>query len=349
MNRLLALLTMVVGAFVWACGDSQGSGDDSDNPQGDTSSASDERGVTDAGDTSAPLGGEACIASISGQVLRNGTSGMSALIAVCRGADLCFTPFDTQADGSFVWDYPGSEETGCTIIDFSSEWLHIDIIPHENYHGFASLAFAVQPTQAEISDQGQTDYDLDVGPLSVFELPEESATYSPETGARVDLFGLSFEIPAGGLVKRPLGADEDLPVENAQEIHVFKAPLDEWDPPFLTAKPDALYYISPRWAKLASPGITLSFEPPEGWNGGDTGVLRLLGRWSVGFEVDEGPMTSEYMYRAADGLCINTDDKENHERMADGFMADCGSVEMTGGRVVTDPIPRLTWVAVAKQ
>ncbi len=340
-NRSLVMMAFMVGLGRAACGDP-------DTPEESASVGTSEEDSTSVGtseEDSAPEEG-ACIGSLSGEVSRNGVEEMAAGIAVCRGVGACFEPFETEADGSFVWEYPHKNDDACTVIDFKTEWLHIEIFPLSDSDNFANYAFTVGSLQEDISDEGAHDLDLHLGRLAVYELPEASATYSPEDGADVDLEGITFVLPGGGIVKRPLGIDEDVPVENPQEIRVFKAPLDEWDPPFVDDPPDALYYLSPHWAKIPTPGVRLSIEPPEGWRDGDTGRVELLGRWATHFAVNEGPISSEYMYRTDEGLCINTDDTDSYDRMYDGFMADCGEAEVVDGRIVTSPLPRFSWVAL---
>ena len=364
MNRLIlfSIITAITaGVFAGACGDNESDASDQESTGQDTGTASDTIPVSDSGagtdpggtsDAGADAGGEeACLASITGQVLKNGTEVIAAQMVVCIG-ELCFNPpASTDADGYFLWEYPRSDEEPCVSHDFREEWLHIQIFPAELEIrlDYATYSFVRHPTQAEISNEGETDYNLDLGMLPLYELPEESATYDPATGASVDLFGLSFELPQNGLIKRPRATDEDQPIEHQQEIRVFKAPLDVWNPPFVETKPDALYYIAPRWAKIADPGAQLTIEPPAGWVDGDTGILHLLGAWTSAYKVDEGPMKSEYVYRDENGRCINTDDDSSVEQVHDGFFTECGTAEMRDGRVVTSSIPRFSWVAISKQ
>ncbi len=358
-NSWILFLMAIAAVAVAACGDDDGGTDDPQERETDTGSdpstsdGSDGDADTDAADDDGdpPEGGEVCLDSVSGKVLKNGTDPIDALVAFCLGEDLCFNPpTTTGADGSFHWRYPRSEEKPCVSLDLVNEWLHLQIFASDLdvREDFASYSIAARPTQEEISDQGEDDFNLDLGDLALYELPAPSVTYEPAAGAVVDAQGLRFELPPGGLVKRPQAQEGDAPVENPQPIRVFRAPLDEWTPPFVDSIPDALYYLSPRWAKIKGEGVSLSFDPPEGWKEGDVGTLHVLGSWTAEFPVDEGPMTSEYIYRNGDGLCVNTDETDGLEQVFDGFYTPCGTAEMIDGRVITSPIPRFAWVAISK-
>lgn len=340
-----AILVAAVG-----CGNS----DPDDNPgdangtdRGDTANESGTASTSDElpGDASVSDDRVACLSSVSGRVLQDGASGIPAVIVVCLGPTLCLAAVPTEADGSFTWDYPGDEEP-CVTEDFNDTWLHFEVMAYENPELYAGYAFVRRPTQADVSDLGESDFDLDLGDLALYRLPPSSVTYTPGQAASVDTGDIAFEVPADGLVKRPLGDEQDVPLENPQPIRVFEAPLSEWSPPFVETPPDALYYLAPRWAKLAAPGVALSIAPPAGWRDGNTGTMRLLGRLATDFEADEGLDASEHIYRDDNGICINTDDDSTVEQVEDGFLEPCGPVEMVDGRIVTPPIPRFTWVAI---
>ncbi len=349
MHRFYVILLMTLGGLTGFCGERSGASEDDTGTKRDTEIARDASAGTETvdaevGDEDAP-----CLGAISGRVLKNGNDGIKALVVVCIGEAICHPPQETEADGTISWVYPDMEEGGrCVPHDFAGdEWLHVEIIAKERPEDYASYAFVTRPTTVEISDEGEDDVTLDIGDLALYELPAESVPYASSTGAVVDLAGLSFSLPKDGLVKQLFGGDT-VPLEFEHDVRVFKAPLDEWDPPFMTDEPDVLYYISPRWSMVAEPGLVLSIEPPDGWADGDEGTVTLLGSWRTPYAVDEGLFRSDYIYRNDNGRCVNTEN-DDFERIPDGFPADCGNAEMVGGRIITAPIPRLTWVAISKQ
>lgn len=343
-QRINALFTFCF-ALLFAS-DCKESSDDAteniDTASGKTSKESDSQTDSDAPGTS----NEAfpCLGEISGRVLKNGTEGIEALVVICMGFDICHNPQVTKTDGTIEWVYPDiAAGEMCVPHDFAGdEWLHIEILPQENPENYATYSFVMRPTTKDISPD---DFTLDVGDLALYELPSAQETFVPSSGAVVDLEGVSFELPPNGLVKESL-TREVSPLELEHDIRVFKAPIEKWKPPFCETTPDALYFIGPRWAQVDEPGVTLSLEPPDGWSNGDVGKMTLLGSWRTTYSNYEGLIRSEYMYRTNDGLCVN--ESEGHERIPEGFVAECGEIEMKNGRIVTPPIPRLTWIAISK-
>jgi hypothetical protein len=337
---LIALLLALT-----ACAENSGQEDDSAGPGADTEKASEDTSG-DATDTEDPsTDGPACLASISGQVLRGGEDGMEAVIVPCIGLT-CFSPVLTDPDGRLLWEHPLSDGEVCRQRDFEAEPLHLEVTALENPEDFASYAFVRHPTREDISDSGEDDFDLNVGILSLYTLPPGGATFDPAAGASVDLDGLAFELPAGGIVKRVV--EDDIPIDHEQAVRVFKAPLDTWNPPFGDSPLDALYFIAPRWAKLAGEGVALSLEPPPGWADGDVGTVLLLGGYTSNYGDDAVRDRSAFIYRGDDGRCINSDDHDALEQVDDGVFTACGTATMTSGRLVTSPIPRFTWIGISK-
>lgn len=324
----------------------------SDNPDDHIDTTSEESTTEGGRQTDSDVSEESdealpCLGGISGRVLKDGTEGIKVLVVVCMGFDICHGPQVTKADGTIEWIYPDMKDgETCIHHDFAGdEWLHIELLAQENPENYAAYSFVMRPTTSDISDGGSDDFTLDVGDLALYELSASSETFVPSSGVVVDLEGVSFELPPEGLVKESLNGEVS-PLEYEHEIRVFKAPLEQWDAPFLETTPDALYFIGPRWAQVDDPGVTLSLEPPDGWSDGDVGKMILLGSWRTDYATSEGLIHSDYMYRTVDGLCVN--DSEGNEQIAEGFVAECGEIEMTNGRIVTPPIPRLTWIAISK-
>ena len=109
-----------------------------------------------------------------------------------------------------------------------------------------------------------------------------------------------------------------------------------------------LAYLSPHWAKLMAPGLSLSIAPPDGWVEGDKGTLFVLGGYNPVFQVDEGRLKSDLIFLSGEGPCINSDARDPYVSVYAGVLTDCGTAEMVDGRVVTSPIPRFSWVAISK-
>ena len=314
----------------------------------DTSGETDTGKPTDS-DTDADGGAisGACLGSISGTILENGETGMLGGVAVCIGA-LCLKPAESDAEGRFVWYHPAIKEgERCGVHDFDAQPLHIEVLAGTDSAKYAEYAFILHPTAADISDKGEDDFDLDLGNLSLFRLPDSGEVYDPETGVVVDRDGLRFEVPPEGIVKRVV--DEDVPIDHTQEIVVFRAPLDVWSPPFASdLSLDALYFVTPEWAKLAGEGVSFSVALPSGGSETDTGTLFLLGGYTSKYGDTAVRDRSAFIYRDATGNCINTDDDESLEMVADGVFGDCGVVSVEEGRIVTPPIPRFTWVGIGR-
>ena len=150
------------------------------------------------------------------------------------------------------------------------------------------------------------------------ELPSESVEYTSSGGASVDLSGVRMDLQPGALG------------EQDADIKVFRAPFDEWEPRFDDIGMDALYFLSPYWYTVTGTGVELSIGPPDGWQDGDTGVLYMLGDYA-------GDQSYLSYYLECEG-----------EEVPVGDLVPCGSVEMSGGRVVTDPVLRFGWVGLKK-
>jgi hypothetical protein len=282
-------------------------------------------------------------------------------VSICIG--VCYPPVAIAADGSFVWPEEKDDEYPCVYYDFDSYPLIVDLIPDDDGGGgsWAAYAFARHPTQAAISDEGDDDFELDVGSLTLYKVDSQCSApspgavtpicgYVPDIGATVDEAGVAFELPPESLVKA--GSDGDIPITHDQSIAVFEAPLDDWAPPFMNDDIAdgiaALYFISPRWAKIAGDGVPLSIALPDGWSAGDTGTLYLLGgyvsRWGDAAEKD----MPAFIYRNAEGNCVNDDGSDDLEAVGEGELTPCGEVTVRDGRLVTPPIPRFTWVGIGR-
>lgn len=332
--KTLAIGTAAFGllTLVAACGED----DDSDTHSRDTASGPDDSGELPPN----------CLGSISGRVLENGRDPMDANVVICIGLT-CFTGIRTDSRGDFQFILPMDEDESCLRYDFTKDRIHIEINASDDLESHAAYAFVRQPEQADISDLGDDDYDYDVGPLALYELPTENAVYAPDTGAAVDLGNVSFELAPHQLVKTDIS--EDVPIAHNQAVSVFEAPLDEWAPPFVDTPIEALYLIAPRWAKLAGDGVSLSIAPPDGWSEGDAGTLYVLGGYVTEWGDPEEMSTGGYLYVSDDrSSCQNEgDDTENLERIEDGVFSECGRIELIDGRLVTSPLPRFTWVGIA--
>ena len=287
---------------------------------------------------------ETCLGAVSGRVRRNGRDPMDAVVVVCIGL-ACFKGVSTDAEGRFRCVPELEKGDVCGRYDFEKDRLHIEIAAAADPEAYASYAFVRHPTQEEISDLGDDDFDYAVGDLSLYELPAESAVYTPAGGASVNLSGVAFELAPGALVKAAVS--EDVPIAHDQEIRVFEAPLDEWTPPFVDVELDALYLITPRWAKLSGDGVVLAIDPPSSWQEGDTGELYLLGGFVSEWGDPDVISKGEHIYLAEDhSACLASG--EGLETVEDGVLAGCGSAEVTGDRIVTAPIPRFTWVGIGR-
>jgi hypothetical protein len=160
-----------------------------------------------------------------------------------------------------------------------------------------------------------------MGTYILYDLPSESADYTADDGASVDLSGVQFEVEGGAL------GEEDL------EIKILDFDLDSMDPPPFIDNPyadddleevDALFYIGPHWALAAGDGVPLNIEPPDGFEDGDKATMYFLGDYSGDFLSCDG------------------------EDVEVGHFEECGSAEVTDGKLVTDPITRFTWVGFVK-
>lgn len=297
-------------------------------------------GETDTGselDSESDSGVGTCIGTIVGEIKTDKGENWQGRLSICIPACVAL---ETDKAGKFSLQVG----TPCTRYDFegSSAPLHLTIL--DNSGGYAAYGAAYTPGQEAVSDKGADDYEYDLGTLVLYELPAEKVDYSAEDGASVDVSGVSFHLPAKSLVGREWDQDAtdfvDVPAETA-EIRVFEAPLDGWKPPFDTVGLDALYFIAPRWAKLAGEGVSLSIAPPDGWSEGDTGTLYILADDVGGL----GTMP-EYIVGNDSGECLTSVDVLDKE--PGGELADCGVAEMKDGRVITPPIPRLSWIGLKK-
>jgi hypothetical protein len=337
-----ASAAIIAGTELFAL--SCGSSDDDDSGSSTGPSASDAESGEDDDTSTLP---ETCLGSISGQVLGNGEAPMEAVIVICVGT-ACYQGIQTDRDGAFSWAPPMDDDEACVRYDFEEKRVHIELSARDNPERYASYAFVRHPTLEDISDQGEDDYDYDVGELSLYEMPDESAVYTPEDGVTVNLSGVAFTLEASSLVKTDLTGD--VPVTHDQEIRVFKAPLDEWDPPFADVSLDALYLITPRWAKISGASPTLTVEPPEGWHDGDAGDLFLLGGYNSDWGDADMLDIGESIYRSEEeNICVtNCADCDDLTPVEDGVLTQCGVAEMQGDRIVTSPLPRLTWVGISR-
>ncbi|MFO8071933.1 MAG: hypothetical protein R6V85_08660 [Polyangia bacterium] len=305
---LMPILAAMLAAGLCGCSDDDdaGSGGDADSDadaDADTDADTDADGDADCSSCTAPV----CIESISGRVLFDDETPFEGNVQIC--AVNCYVE-STDQGGEFLFEIPG----GCMGFDFSSEEaIHVTLLDEE---GHARYSAAYEPTQQEVSDGGQNDFDFDSGDQIYWALPDESASYTAAGGATVDgLFGVSFEAAAGDL------GDEDF------EIRVLEAPLDQWAPPF--APPgvdlDALYYLAPYFQPSAA-GLELEIDAAAaGWSGTDAGTVYMLGDYVEG----------EYLHCGG-------------EEVAVGKMVGCGSAAHDQGKIVTDPISRLGWIGLAR-
>ncbi len=344
--NLLRLLA--VAGSLWAC--SGGNGADvsdtsmraSDSEVGDTATWS----METASDIEPDAGAKAaCLGGVTGKVLENGISPMVAVVVICIGPR-CMTPAVSEADGSFRFEMPLDAGEPCEQIDFLINPLHFEITALDSPEAYARYAFLRSPDQGEISDRGEADYDLDLGTLSLYTLPNTGATYEPDTGLSASLEGVQLGLSPGGIVKHV--DDEDVPIAHPQDISVFKAPLDTWDPPFSEVDLSALYFISPRWAKTAGGGLPLSIEAPDGFQEGDEARFFLLGGYISEFGDASVRDRADFIYRNDEGACVNPpfSGTAGWTEIPDGKFADCGTVRALNGRILTPPIPRFTWIGI---
>lgn len=334
--RLLTELSglMLLGAVLLVgCGEGEGGGDADGGDTSGTEESDSEGQETDTGNGAAGTR----ISSIVGKIQTAAGAGWEGKLTICIPACI---PLKTDKDGAFSLPVG----TPYKIFDFDGVMAPFHLTILDSSGSYAAYGTTYSPNQEQVSDQGADDFEYDLGTLVLYELPEEKIPYTAADGASVDLSGVSFELPPESLIGREFDMEAkefiDIPAE-AAEIKVFKAPLDTWQPPFDDVGLDALYYIAPRWAKLAGAGVTLSIEPPAGWSEGDKGTLYIL--------ADDVPGLSEmaeYIATQKDGVCMTSTDIL--EKEPGGELANCGTVEMVGGRLITAPIPRLSWIGISK-
>ncbi len=330
-----------------ACGSDEPASVDTDLERETASFEESDEGETEGKESDSNT---ACLASITGKVVfKNGTSEapsdpVPVSIAVCIG--VCFDPITTDDDGAFTWRLPLEGDMHCVPYDFASTPIHIDFRVPSAKESYAEYAFFTYPTMADIADQGEDDFDLDLGDLALYLLPEESAAYTQDSCTSLSLFGVEATFPSDALVKQ--SGDAEVPIDHEQEIHVFEAPLERWDPPFVDVELDALYFLGPRWARLAGGGVPLSIEAPPGLEEGETAPLYLLGGFTSNWGDASVKDTPDFMYLDGDGACVNDNGQSDLARVDDGTFQNCGEVKVKNGRMVTPPLPRLTWVGVGR-
>jgi hypothetical protein len=231
--------------------------------------------------------------------------------------------------------------------------MHVSVRPSSDDTAlYATYEYLATPSQDQISDEGPDDYTYDLGDLHLYKLPTNaSGVYRPLTGANINASGFSLIMPADSLVKndRNIG---DVPITENQEIRIFKAPLDTWDPPF-AKNMDALYFIDPNWAKIAGDGVSVSIDAPSNWSDGDIGSLFLLGGYISNWGNPDVVDSAAYIYfKDVNGTpnCVNNNDGSigDEEEIHEGEFANCGKAVYDGGKIVTDPMPRFTWVGIKK-
>ncbi len=284
----------------------------------------------------------ACLASISGQIRIMDAEPTSAAVIVCIGS--CFAPVFSSLDGTFVWNHPMDEDIDCVPYDFNKKPLHIDLRVLSDTNAFAEYAFVSVPSKETISDKGESDFDLDIGELFLFALPSDSTVYQPSEGAVISTLGLTTVLEPGVLVKFD-GSSEVAP-EHEQEIRVFKAPLEIWTPPFVDKKLSALYFISPRWARLKGGGVSLTIDAPEDFEDNTTATIYLLGGYDS-YWGDENLLDQpSFIYVDELGDCVNDSGAGELQMVEDGIMHSCGQALVKNRKIVTPPIPRFTWIGI---
>ncbi len=343
MARAILFITLIWAA---ACGGEDGN-PSSDSEQSTIGTDTDEDGRTDSesdtGTEDAPKV-TACLETISGRLVIRGAEAKPVSVIVCIGT--CFAPLQTKADGTFQWRHPLGGDFDCIPYNFNETPLHMDFRVEDAPEDFAEYSFLTVPTQADISDTGDTDYNLDLGDIILYALPEEAAVFSPGKGADVSLSGLSFILGPNDLVK--YDGDKEIPPDTDQPIRVFKAPLDEWAPPFVTENLSVLYFIGPRWARLSGDGVPLTIEAPGDLSEGDEVTVYLLGSYGTDWGNEDVFDLPDFMYLDADGRCIHDTGDLSLNWVEDGVFQNCGRTTVQNGRIVTPNVPRLTWVGIGK-
>ena len=340
--------SLLLFALMWpplACGGEDPAGDppaDSETPTDDAQEIDSASETSQDTASDPPPVHTVCLDSISGRVVIRGADPLPVSVIVCIGT--CFAPVSTETDGSFTWRHPIGGDFDCIPYDFEATPLHMDFRVTKAKEAFAEYAFLTVPKQSDISDTGEGDYDLNLGDIPLYALPAETATFIPGEGAEVSLFGLSFTLGPEDLVK--FDGDEEMPPEHVQLIRVFKAPLDEWNPPFVEASLSALYFIGPRWARLAGDGVQLTIEAPEDLADGDEVTMYLLGSFGTDWGDEAISDRPDFMYLDNEGHCTHDTGAPGLEWAADGVFQACGRAVVENGRITTPNVPRLTWVGI---
>ena len=339
-SRTVVALSVLIA--VSGCGNADGDHDTSGDPETESEDSESSDTGTDSDTDEEAL--KTCADSISGTVvIPNGDLEIVTVI-VCIG--VCFEPITTDAQGHFEWHHPIGGDFDCIPYAFEETPLHIELRVSSAPEAFAEYAFLTVPTQETVSDNGTDDFDLDIGELAVYALPEESATYTSADGAEIDLSGLTATIPPDGLIKQDGG--EEISIDYKQAVRVFEAPLDEWTPPFADVPLSALYFMGPRWARLAGDGVPLTIDAPPGLEEGDEVPVYLLGSYGSDWGDPEVSDDPDFLYVTPNGRCVNDTGEADLDWTADGVFQPCGTATVENGRLTTPPLPRLTWVGLGR-
>jgi hypothetical protein len=314
---LVVLLGLALGFSMLACGDDDSDGGTDGGSDSDTDTDTDTDTDSDADPNCFECDGPLCISMISGQILRDdgspvtGESFLKFCMPGCHYIDV---------DGEGYFEFIPTD--GCSAYDVEAAGpIYIEVAA-ELEDGYTHHIMAMTPTQEQISDQSSEDTVFDLGVHYLYELPAEKVAYTASGGATVDLSGVQFDVAPGEL------GEADI------ELGVFKFPIDEWVPPFIgnpyhtstVPSVDALYFLIPYWSQVATgDGVVLSITPPDGWTDGDPGKIYVLGDWY------------DYFMEYPGG-----------EDVPRGELVEWSDVIWEGGRVVTAPIPVLSWVALVK-
>jgi FlaG/FlaF family flagellin (archaellin) len=312
-GRLLA--AAVLCATLPACGD------DSDPPDAAAADAAAvdagavDAGAVDVASDAAPPSCSACtspvcLTAVSGAVRFADGSPFVGKVQLCVRS--CFQ-IQTELDGHFRLGFDS-----CVGMDFAppvaEEGIHVTLrAPADGAYTRYSASY--KPTQAQVSDLGPDDFELDTGTHYYYPLPDESFPYTASAGATVATTTVSMVVPAAAI------GPDDL------SINVLELPLAEWTPPFVPAgvSLDGLLFLGPYFSEVSAP-VTLSVSAAAlGWADGDTGTVYQLGDYIGGETL------------SCDGAEVET-----------GVLGGCGSATAAGGWVTTAITNRLTWVGFAR-
>lgn len=312
---------------------------DLDTNDGDTESGSETDTTDNACHPEECTKDEGCptfISSIAGRAILSSGDPLVGTVPVC--IPVC-VPATSDAQGHFEIAFEQ-----CRGYDFSGgdEPLHMQLsLPEGNY---ATYSVAFSPTQAEVSDEGPTDFEMDLGEHVLYEVDHPGVPYSVSDGASVDHGGLSFTLAPGSLVEAMWDSETkqvvDTPVDS-ETIRVMKAPLEEWSPGFDHLGLDALYFVGPFWAKL-SEGVSFTIAAEPSWSDGDTVEVYFLGEYSSSWGGE-----ADYVYFDEDGSCTSSPTAHGH--IGIGELGMCGTAVVVGGAVSTPPLPRLGWIGLKKK